>query len=69
LKLGGGPHLVARHIGSGHLLADFWFRVWAEALPEVRREVRAAPCIQIFPNGLFAEDPDTFVADVCIPLQ
>src|SRR5688572_31142737 len=32
MSVGGGSYLTARHLGSGHLLADFWFRVYGEAV-------------------------------------
>ena len=58
----------SRHVGSGHLLADFWYRAWAECLPASGRQVRPGPCYQVHPYGLFVEDPDTFVTDIYIPV-
>ena len=68
-RLGSGEHLVARHVGSGHLLADFWHRLWAEALPHSGKTARKGASFQVYPNGLFADDPATFVTDLYIPVK
>jgi AraC family transcriptional regulator len=64
-----GLYLTARHRGSGHLLADFWLRMYAECLPESGYMLREAPAFQIYPEGLFVENPDDFVTDIYIPLE
>jgi AraC family transcriptional regulator len=64
-----GLYLTARHRGSGHLLADFWLRIYAECLPESGCMLREAPAFQIYPESLFVEDPADFVTDIYIPLE
>lgn len=64
----GGNFLTAKHKGSGHLLADFWLRLYAENIPALGVQLRPAPAYQIYPSGLFVEDPETFETDVFIPV-
>lgn len=68
-SVGGGEFLVAKHIGSGHLLADFWFRIYGEAVPLSGRILRQAPAFQIYPNGLFTSDPAKFETTIYVPVE
>ena len=67
--LGGGLYLLVSHDGTGLQLGDFWFRVWAEALPACGRALRAAPCFQIHRFGLFEGEPSRFVTTINIPVH
>ncbi|MBC8065176.1 MAG: helix-turn-helix domain-containing protein [Chlorobia bacterium] len=64
-----GLFLVARHQGSGHLLADFWLRLYCECIPESGHMLRESAAFQIYPSGLFVEDPNQFVTDVYVPVH
>lgn len=68
-SIGGGRFLTATHRGSGHLLADFWFRIYGEAVPRSGRSLRPAPAFQIYPNGLFAADPASFETVLYVPIE
>jgi AraC family transcriptional regulator len=47
LQLCGGRYLTSDYEGSGEGLGDFWFQVWAEALPASRMKIGNGPCFQI----------------------
>lgn len=64
-----GLFMVARHQGSGHLLADFWLRLYCECIPESGHMLRESAAFQIYPSGLFVKDPDQFVTDVYVPVH
>lgn len=64
-----GRYLTARHVGSGHLLADFWLRLYAECIPMSGLTLRDAPAYQIYPSGLFVQNPDDFITDVYLPVE
>jgi len=66
--LGGGPHLCVEFKGPGWDLGDFWFRVWAEALPASSRKLRPAPCFQFLHFGIDSSDPSKFAANLRIPV-
>jgi AraC family transcriptional regulator len=68
-SVGEGEFLVARHIGSGHLLSDFWLRVYGECIPKSGRFLRSVSPFQIYSQGLFVENPDDFVTDIYIPVE
>lgn len=68
-SLGGGPHLCVKFVGAGWDLGDFWFRVWAEALPASGRKSRPAPCFQCLRFGVDSDDPSVMEADLHIPVN
>jgi len=65
--LGGGPHLVASHVGTGGSLGDFWIRMWAEALPASGCKLREGRCFQIL--GFSAPKPAAMQAGIFIPVH
>ncbi len=68
-ELGKGTHLIADHVGSGLGLGDFWFRIWAEALPASGRRQREAPCFQTLRFGVDPEDPWKMHTTVYVPIE
>ncbi len=67
--LGGGPHLMVRHVGTGPTLGDCWFRLWKEALPACGFQQGDGPCFQTLQFGLYSNEQDVILAHIYVPLK
>lgn len=68
-ELGEGLHLMAEHSGSGVSLGDFWFRLWAEALPASGCRQREAPCFQTLQIGVRPDGLRTMTTTLYVPVE
>jgi AraC family transcriptional regulator len=67
-EVGGGEFLKATYRGSGHLLSDFWFRLYREVVPVCGRELREGLNFELYPNGLLVP-AERFEATLHIPVN
>lgn len=67
--LGGGPHLVARLVGPGNGLVDFWYRLFFECLPHRAMQLRRGPLFQASPGVEAVGSPNAFTTVVHIPVE
>lgn len=67
-EVGGGEFITATYRGSGHLLSDFWFRLYEDVVPTCGRELRQGLNFELYPNGLLVPG-ERFEAVLYIPVN
>jgi AraC family transcriptional regulator len=65
----GGDYAVTTHFGPYHKLGDTYAKWLGQWLPRSGRELRSAPCFEIYLNDPGSTDPADLITDLHAPLE
>jgi AraC family transcriptional regulator len=65
----GGEYAMATHFGPFEGIGDTYARLFGEWLPRSGRELRSAPCLEIYLTDPENTEPEDYVTDIYMPLQ
>lgn len=67
--IAGGDYVVTTHFGSYDRLGDTYSKLLGQWLPRSGRELRSAPCFEVYLNDPHSTDPEDLITDIYAPLQ
>jgi AraC family transcriptional regulator len=65
----GGDYAVTTHFGPYHKLGDTYTKLLGQWLPRSGRELRSAPCFEVYLNDPQGTEPEDLLTDIYAPLQ
>ena len=65
----GGEYAVTTHFGPYQKLGDTYTRLLGQWLPRSGRELRSAPCFEVYLNDPQSTEPEDLLTDIYAPLQ
>ncbi len=65
----GGEYAVTTHFGPYERFGETYARFFGQWLPQSGRELRSAPCLEIYLNDPEGTDPDDLITDIYAPLE
>jgi AraC family transcriptional regulator len=65
----GGDYAVTTHFGPYHKLGDTYTKLLGQWLPRSGRELRSAPCFEVYLNDPQSTEPEDLLTDIYAPLQ
>ena len=68
LELPGGEYAVGTHRGPYSGLPEAYRWIFGQWLPTSGRQLRAAPCFEIYVNDPTTTPPEDLVTEICLPL-
>ena len=67
--ISGGDYAVTTHFGPYHKLGETYTKLLGQWLPRSRRELRSAPCFEVYLNDPQGTEPEDLLTDIYAPLQ
>ena len=65
----GGEYAVTTHFGPYQKLGDTYTRLLGQWLPRSGRELRSAPCFEVYLNDPQSTEPEDLLTDIYAPLK
>ena len=65
----GGEYAVTTHFGPYQELGETYTKLLGEWLPRSGRELRSAPCFEVYLNDPQSTEPEDLLTDIYAPLQ
>ena len=65
----GGDYAMTTHFGPYRKLGDTYAKLLGQWLPRSGRELRAAPCFEVYLNDPQSTDPEDLLTDIHAPLE
>ena len=65
----GGQYAVTTHLGTYDKMGETYSELLGQWVPRAGREVRAAPCLEIYLNDPESTDPEDLLTDLYAPLE
>ena len=65
----GGEYAVTTHFGPYQKLGDTYTKLLGQWLPRSERELRSAPCFELYLNDPQSTEPEDLITDIYAPLQ
>jgi AraC family transcriptional regulator len=65
----GGEYAVTTHFGPYQKLGDTYTKLLGQWLPHSGREMRSAPCFEVYLNDPQSTEPRDLITDIYAPLQ
>jgi len=65
----GGEYAVTTHFGPYERFGETYARFFGQWLPQSGRELRSAPCLEIYLNDPEGTDPEDLITDIYAPLE
>jgi AraC family transcriptional regulator len=65
----GGEYAVTTHFGPYQKLGDTYTKLLGQWLPRSGRELRSAPCFEVYLNDPQSTEPEDLITDIYAPLQ
>jgi AraC family transcriptional regulator len=66
--IAGGDYAVMTHFGPYSKLGASYAKLLGQWLPRSGRELRAAPCFEVYMNSPESTEPEDLITDICAPL-
>jgi AraC family transcriptional regulator len=66
--IAGGEYATATHFGPYQKLGETYAQLFGQWLPRSGRELRSAPCFEVYLNDPQTTDPEDLLTDIYIPL-
>jgi AraC family transcriptional regulator len=67
--IAGGEYAITTHFGSYEKLGSTYAKVLGQWLPRSGRELRSAPCFEIYLNDPESTEPEELLTDIYVPLE
>jgi AraC family transcriptional regulator len=67
--IAGGDYAMATHFGPYQKLGETYSQLFGQWLPRSGRELRSAPCFEVYLNDPQTTDPEDLLTDIYIPLK
>jgi len=67
--INGGDYAVTTHKGPYEKLNETYARLMGQWLPQSGRELRSAPCFELYHNSPDNTAPEDLITDIHVPLE
>jgi AraC family transcriptional regulator len=68
-RIDGGEYAMTTHIGPFETIGDTYAQLFGAWLPGSGRELRSAPCLEIYLTDPENTEPQDYITDIYAPLE